>query len=77
MPDRHIGAYYTVFGTYWVEAVYQYHRRSAPESILLDSTIGGRYDIYYSFALGYDFLLLFSRLLIRRTYKRIVRAGLV
>jgi len=45
MRDRHIDGYYIVFGTYWAEAVYQLHKRSAPESILPDSKVAGRYDI--------------------------------
>jgi hypothetical protein len=71
MPDRHIDEYYIAFGTYWAEAVYQYHRRSAPESILPDSKVAGKYDKYYSFCWGYDFLLP------GRAYKCIVRARLV
>jgi len=63
-PDRRTGGYYIAFGTYWAEAVYQYHRRSAPESILPDSKVAGRYDKYYSLlwvlVLDYDFLLLFQ-----------------
>ena len=63
-PDRRIDGYYIAFGTYWAEAVYQYHRRSAPESILLDSIVAGRCDKYYSLlwalVLDYDFLLLFQ-----------------
>lgn len=45
MPDRHIDEYYIAFGTYWAEAVYQLHKRSAPESILPDSTVVGKCDI--------------------------------
>ena len=46
MPDHHIDEYYIAFETYWAEAVYQLHKRSAPESILPDSTVAERCDIY-------------------------------
>ena len=59
MPDHRTGGYYIAFGTYWAEAVYQLHKRSAPESILPDSKVEGRCDKYYSLlralVLDYDF----------------------
>ena len=59
MPDHRTGGYYIAFGTYWAEAVYQLHKRSAPESILPDSKVEDRCDKYYSLVLvlvlDYDF----------------------